>query len=221
MVLIKFSERIIMATDEGIRLGFSDGRPLLTSLADINHALADIGSHVWPLDLHHASPDIQRLLLQPALTKAEAERVEAHFLLPRERLLGVIAGAGRAPHVPGGGALTTEVLTHGYSYPQLYLVQDKVDYSRFDRFHVNVADDGTGVDEVMQLLSGSGIVIVQRLRNVSVLTLHLDSPGWIVTYDGDNPHIGSLTKAEPGTKVLVQAIGPARWRMRYEGDVRI
>ncbi len=94
-------------------------------------------------------------------------------------------------------------------------------YSRFDRFHVNAADDGTGIDEVMQILSGGGIVIVQRLRNAGVLTLHLDSPGWIVTYDGNNWHIGSLTKAEPGTKVLVQAIGPARWRMRYEEDARI
>jgi hypothetical protein len=210
-----------MATDEGIQLGFSDGRPLLTALVDINRILADIGSHVWPFDLGHAPSEIQRLLQQATLTKAEAEKVEAHFLLPRERLLEVIAGAGRAPHVPGGGALTTEVLTHGYSYPQLYLVQDKVDYSRFDRFHVNVADDGRGVDEVMQVLSGRGIVIVQRLRKASVLTLHLDSPGWIVTYDGSNPHIGSLTKAEPGTKVLVQAIGPAQWRMRYDEDVRI
>ena len=207
-----------MAADEGVRLRFSDGRPLLTSLADINRILADIGSHVWPLDLRRAPSEIQRLLQQPTLTKTEAEKVEAHFLLPRERLLEVIAVAGRAPHVRGGGALTTEVLTHAYSYPQLYLVQDNVDYSRFDRFHVNVADDGTGVDEVMQLLSGSGIVIVQRLRKASVLTLHLDSPGWIATYDGNNSHIGSLTKAEPGTKVLVQAIGPARWRMRYEDD---
>ncbi len=210
-----------MATDQGIRLEFSDGRPFLTSLAEINQTLTDIGSRAWPLDIHQAPPRIQRLLQQHALTKAESDELEAHFLLPRERLLEVITAAGRVPHVPDGGALTTEVLTHGYSYPQLYLVQDGVSYSRFDRFHVNAADDGTGIDEVMQILSGGGIVIVQRLRNAGVLTLHLDSPGWIVTYDGNNWHIGSLTKAEPGTKVLVQAIGPARWRMRYEEDARI
>jgi hypothetical protein len=208
-----------MATEVGIRLELPDGQSHLTSLADINHALADIGSRVWPLDLRHAPSAIRELLEQPALTTAKADRVLAHFLLPRERLLEVIAGAGRGPHVPGGGALRTEGVTHGYWYPQLYLVQDNVDYSRFDRIHVNVADDGTGVDEVMQILSGSGIVVAQRSLNGSVLTLYLDSPGWIVSYDGNNPHIGSLTKAEPGTKVLVQAIGPARWKVRYERDV--
>lgn len=211
------------ATEDGVRLEFSSGRPPLTSLADVNDALADVGSRVWPLDLRTAPADVQRLLVQPALTEAEAERVMAHFLLPRERLLEVITGAGRKPRVPGGGEMTTFVSPHGYSYPQLFVVLDDVDYSRFDRFHVNVADDGTGVDEVMQILSGRGVVLLQRLPSWDVLTLHLDCPGegagWIVTYDGDNPHIGSISGAEPGTKVLMQVIGPARWVMRYEGDV--
>lgn len=76
--------------------------------------------------------------------------MEAHFLLSRERLLELIVRAGRTPHVPTGGALTTVVLTHGYSYPQLYLVQQDMDYTRFDRFHVNVADDGTGVANALR-----------------------------------------------------------------------
>ena len=108
--------------------------------------------------------DVQRLLGQPTLTNAEEERLKAHFLLSRERLLDVIGDAGRKPHVEGGGALSTTVLSHGYSYPQLWVVQGGIDYSRFDRFHVNVADDGTGVDEVLQILSGQGIVI--RLRPI-------------------------------------------------------
>jgi hypothetical protein len=207
-----------MAADAGIRLEFSDGRPTLTVVADINAALADVGSHVWPLDLPDAPAEIHRLLAQPILTTAEAERIKTHFLLPRTRLLEVIRGAGRTPHVQDGGALTTVVSTHGYSYPQLYLVKENDDYSRFDTFHVNVADDGTGVDEVLQLLSGSGIVILQRTRGSTVFALHLDRPGWLVTYDGGNPHIGSLSQAKAGTKVLVQIIGPAMWRMKYDGD---
>jgi hypothetical protein len=208
----------LMATDAGIRLEFSDGRPALTAISDVNAALADVGSHVWPLDLHHVPAEMQRLLLQPTLTTDEAERLKAHFLLPRARLLEVIMNAGRTPHVQDGGALTTVVSTHGYSYPQLYLVKQNDDYSRFDRFHVNVADDGTGVDEVLQLLSGRGIVILQRMRHATVLSLYLDRPGWLVTYNGGNPHIGSLSQAEVGTKVLVQIVGPAIWRMRYEED---
>ena len=117
--------------------------------------------------------------------------------------------------------MTTVVSTHGYSYPQLYLVLENDDYTRFDRFHVNVADDGTAVDEVLQVLSGGSIVIVQRVGSATVLTLHLDSPGWLVTYNGGNPHIGSLTRAEVGTKVLVQIIGPPLWRMIYEGDASL
>lgn len=210
-----------MAADAGIRLQFSDGRPALTSLADINDALADIGSHVWPLDLQHIPAEIHRLLLQPTLTTIEAEKLKAHFLLPRARLLEVISGAGRTPHVQDGGALTTVVSTHGYAYPQLYLVRENDDYSRFDRFHVNVADDGTGVDEILQLLSGRGVVILQRSRSATVLTLRLDRPGWLVTYNGGNPHIGSLSKADAGTTVLVQIIGPPLWRMRYEGDASL
>ena len=47
--------------------------------------------------------DLQRrLLTQPTLTDAEADRVRTHFLLPRERLLEIIEAAGRKPNVPGG-----------------------------------------------------------------------------------------------------------------------
>ena len=210
-----------MTPEIGIRLEYSDGRSALTSLSHANSALAGVGSRVWPLDLTGVPADVRRLLEQPTLTGAEEERLKVHFLLSRERLLEIIGDASRKPHVEGGGALSTSVVSHGYSYPQLWVVQGGIDYSRFDRFHVNVADDGTGVDEVLQLLSGRGVVIRQRLPTGVVLTLHLDCPGdsvgWLVTYDGGNPHIGSLSAAAPGTKALVQAIGPERWSVRYKG----
>lgn len=49
--------------------------------------------------------------------------MKTHFLLPRERLLEIIAATGRKPNVPGGGELTTSVATHGYTYPHLWIVQ--------------------------------------------------------------------------------------------------
>jgi hypothetical protein len=150
----------------------------------------------------------------------ESERIKTHFLLSRQRLLEIISDAGRMPQVPGGGELTTVVSPHNYSYPQLYVVQDGIEYSRFDRFHVNIADDGSGVDEIMQLLSGSGVRLFQQAPGGGVLTLHLgcanDEIGWLLTYNGAHPHIGSLSAAAPGTKVLMQVIGPAHWVMRYE-----
>ena len=203
----------------GLRFEASGSPAVMTDLDDVNRELAAVESKVWPLDLRSAPVDVRRLLARPTLEAAETARVTDHFLLSRERLLEIIAEAGRTPNVPGGGALSTHVDSHGYSYPQLWLVQGGVDYTRFDRFHVNTADDGTGVDEVMQLLSGAGIVIRHRRPDGTVLVLHVDCPGddagWLVTYDGGHPHIGSLSSARPGTKALVQAIGPPHWSVRY------
>jgi hypothetical protein len=35
----------------------------------------------------------------------------------------------------------------------------------------------------------------------------------VLTYDGNRPHMGSLTRAQVGTKLVVQAIGPAEWEV--------
>ncbi len=129
---------------DGGRLAFSDRRPFLTSLEEVNATLANIDSRVWPLDLGSAPTEMQRVLKQPTLTDSGVERVKEYFLMPRERLLEIITDAGREPRVPSGGALTTFLPSHAYSYPQLFVVLDDVKYSRFDRFHVNVADTTLG-----------------------------------------------------------------------------
>ena len=203
----------------GLHLERGDGFALV-EIGAVNAALARFGARVWPLDLGGVAPDIRNLLAQPTLDAAEVERIKAALLLSREALLAKLAEAGRSPHVPGGGALETAVANHGYSYPQLFVVEAGADYTRFDRFHVNVAEDDTGVDEVMQILSGGGVRILQRLPDGEPVTLTLDCPaaeqGWTVTYDGAVPHIGSMSSAAPGTKALMQVFGPARWTMRYD-----
>ena len=205
---------------QGLRLEFSDARAPVTDLADVNHVLSEIGAGVFPLGLSEVPVDVRQLLTQRTLTETEVDRVKAQFLLSRERLVEIISATGRPPNTPGGGELKTFDATHGYYYPQLWVAQDDVDYSRFDRLHRNTADDGVGVNEVGQLLAGRNFFVQHRMPDGQVVTVTLDCPGndhgWIVTYDGGNPHIGSFSKAEPGTKVLVQVIGPARWSMRYE-----
>jgi hypothetical protein len=206
------------SNEEGVRLEFFSRRPSVTTIADVNKLLAPFGSRIGLLDLRSAPIAVRQLLNEPTLNDAEAAQVKEHFLLSRKRILDLIAEAGRAPQVPGGGEMSTRDVAHDVTYPQLYVVGAGVDYSRLDRFHVNITSDSTGVDEVMQILSGGGVRLLQHLPDEGLVALHLDcvrdSFGWIVTYDGGYPHIGSISGGQP--KVLVQVIGPARCAAKYE-----
>lgn len=208
-----------MNSVEGISLEFSDRRAVPETLDGINSELRELGAGIWPLDLRHELADIRSLLAKPKLNGAEVDRVKQHFLLPMDRLLEVVANAGRSPQIPGGGATSTFVANHGYGYPQLYQVEEGIDYSRFDRLHVNVAPDGGGVDEVFQMLAGSGFVIRQRLDDGEILTIRLDcrdlEQGWLGTYSGVRPHIGSVSSATVGSKFLVQVFGTPEWNLTY------
>ena len=203
---------------DGISLELKpSGRTVLGAEA-ANEALATFGTGLWPIDLTAASDDVRVLLSRPKLTSAEVAIVREAFLLPRERLLEVIVASGREPSVPDGGELSTLDVANNVTYPQLYIVEAGVDYSRFDRLHQNQADDGTELDEVLSILSGSGVRLIQRLPDGNEATLQVDcvdgQTGWLLSYGG-HPHIGSFTGASPGTKALVQAIGPVRWQARY------
>jgi hypothetical protein len=212
-----------MVRASSIRLEFSDGHPALIGIENIdaiNAALSTVGAGVWPFDLSAAPPMIRTLVAQPDLSDADKTILLDHFWLPRERLMETLAAAGRDPNVPGGGALETRVANQDYGYPQLWTVRANTDYRRFDRFHVNVSHDGTGVDEVLQMLSGIGVVVQLQTPDGGVLTLRLDCPGaeqgWLITYNGGRPHIGSLSSAMPGTKLVVQAFGPPVWSLSYD-----
>jgi hypothetical protein len=209
----------MVETGTGIRLEFSDKRLPLTSLTLINVALKEVGARVWPIDLTQAPDDVRQLLTQENLTLAQLAYVVKHFEISRERLLDILAEVDRVPHVDQGGELTTLVRSQNYKYPNLYVVDKAEDYSRFDRFHINVAEDGTGTDEFMQVLSGGDVLINQQLPNKESLSLHLscfkDTKGWLISYNGKTPHIGSLSNAEAGSKILMQIIGPPTWDIQY------
>jgi hypothetical protein len=115
--------------------------------------------------------------------------------------------------------MSTFDATNGVTYPQLYVVEAGADYTRFDHFDVNATTDGPGIDEVMQILCGGGLRVLQHLPGEGEFAVVINcvpgEGGWIVTYDGGRPHIGSFTGAQAGTKIVVQAIGPPRWEVRY------
>lgn len=194
----------------------------VTSLAEINQILSVVGARLWPLDLRQGDSGTRQLLKKSTLNEDEVTRVMRHYLLSRERLLEIVSAARRRPHIEGGGELTTVDATHQVTYPELYQVEAGVDYSRFDRFHANLTDENTGVDEFMQVLAGSGVRFLQHLPQGGDLVLELGCPdsasGWLLSYDGAIPHIGSISGCTAGSKVLMQIIGPAHWSMRYKNE---
>jgi hypothetical protein len=208
-----------MQPERGIRLEREGERADLSSREQVNAALAPVGTRIWPQDWSDLPNDLKDFLADPDPPPERTAEVMPHFLLPRERLLEVLAQAGRRPHVPGGGALTTLDETHGVTYPQLYVAQAGADFSRFDRMHINVGADGTPVDDVVQLLCGSGLVLQQRLPSGETVKVSLACPahdaGWLLTVDCAIPFIGSFSAASAGTKAVSQVIGPARWKMEY------
>ena len=207
-----------MPNEKGARLEFSDGRPPIVDIESINGVLATIGTRIWTRDLTSVPTEVRTLLRQSTLSPSEAEQIKTHFLYPQQRLVEIIKSAGREPNVPDGGKLETFVTTLGCWYPQLHVIEEGVDYSRFEKFHVNTADDGTAVDEIIQLLSGSEFVYHLRTPDGLILMVHLacigDETGMLLTFNGKTPHLGKVSKATPGTKILNQAIGPAQWVIR-------
>ncbi len=201
-----------------LRLWLPDRDAVVCDREEINAVLQRVGAHVWPLDTASAPAEIRALLQANSLDQEQSQKVQSHFLWSREQLLECIKAAGRKPGTAGGGLLSTTDKTHEVNYPQLYQVLEGIDYTRFDRFHVNRSLTQTGVDEVMHVLSGNGVVLRQKIPDYGSFRLEIDCPpdqGWTLTYDGDLPHIGSLSGASLGTKVLMQIIGPAEWEMIY------
>lgn len=198
----------------------AEGR--LTDLDAINEALLPSGTRLWWRDLSSEPTDVRELLANPQPDAVEQARLLDHFLLSRDRILDIVRAAGRTPETPDGGSMSTLDATHDVQYPQLYLVEPGVDYTRFDRLHVNTADDGTGVDEVMQVLSGTGVRLIQILPDYGSVTLHVDCPSpdtaWTITYGGAFPHVGSISGCSPGSKIHMQVIGAPEWQMRYTDD---
>ncbi len=197
----------------------TDNGDLLTDLDAVNDFMAPHHCKVWPLDLSDLPDDVRGALDTEHTSSRQAELIARHFLLPRERLLELIAECGREPHVPGGGALSTHVMPHDYDYPRLFEIHTGDHITTFDRFHSNHADDGTGVDEIVQMLRGTGLLMRHRLPHGAEWSLRMSCPGpdqgWMSTYEGAHPHIGSPAEATPGSKFLVQVIGPPQWTMDY------
>ncbi|MDI3325805.1 hypothetical protein QKW35_15600 [Pontibacterium granulatum] len=159
-----------------------------------------------------------------AITQEEADQLLSHFSLHRGQLLEEIDKAGRKPEAHRGGYLSTSEIGIA-PYPKVYdmrAMSPEVKaflQKKFGLLHVNSADNGVGIDEVMTIVSGGPWTWFFALPDnvVGKLTLGhvgLERKAWRISYPGLGPHGGYLD-AEYGL-VVAYAHGPKNFVMRYE-----
>lgn len=209
---------------EDIKLSYSNGKPATMGLDNVNAVLYSIGVHVSTLSIPEEASPLLKTSQTRSLNPDEAAKLISIFSMDREDLLDQISKAGREPTIPQGGYLTTS--EDGVPpYPKVYdmkaMTPETIFYlqEKFGKLHVNSADSGTGIDEVMTIVSGGPWTWFFVLPDnvVGKLTLgHVNSDGqaWRISYPGIVPH-GGFLDAEYGL-VVAYAHGPKNFVMRYE-----
>ena len=207
-----------------LRLSYSDGRPDTMGVDDVNLVLRSVGVRVGVVPLPEEAKPILKISQTRALESSETEKLLSIFSLDRGQLLEEIKQAGREPEAHRGGFLTTSEVDVP-PYPKIYDIRALTPEVRhflqekFGKLHVNSADDGMGIDEVMTIVSGGPWVWFFVLPDdvVAKLTLGhvgLEGTGWRISYPGLVPH-GGFLDPEYGL-VVAYAHGPKSFVMRYE-----
>lgn len=207
-------------------LTFSDGRESAVDLKQINNVLHTVGVHLDEVIIPEKANTILNISRTKALSPWQKEQILSIFELNRKALLKQIRQAGRKPAIENGGSLSTHE-ENVPPYPKIYDLkamdeQDRIDAQhKFGKLHVNYAEDGTGVDEVMTLVSGGPWTWFFLLKDNTVAKLTMSKvtskgPGWRLSYPGLTPH-GAFMDAKDG--ICVAYIhGPKVWQMHYEAE---
>lgn len=208
-----------------VSLKFSDGRADMQGVAAVNQVLNQVGVNITT---HNIPAEIQPVLAQSlhrSLNHEEREQVMQAFQLNREDLLHYTQLAGRKPAVKGGGNLTPKEGDNGYPYlfdaSQMDNQARKYVLEKYGRLHVNSADDGTDLDEVMTVVSGGPFRWAFTLKDGTVARLDVDpiqgnDPAVRVAYHGLGMHAG-IIEAEHGV-FIGYGFGPERFTIRYQSD---
>lgn len=211
------------AETEGAVLHFSDGRPAVRGVAEVNAVLGTAGVHLSRIPLPARARSLLESSAHAPLTDEQQRELLAMFALSRDEVLEQVRLAGRQPVLPQGGSLTTRE-SGVPPYPKVYDLKSMSDSDRlaardkFARLHVNATDDGIGVDEVMSLVAGGPWTwfflldgnVVARLQMARVAP---GDAGWRLSYPGLTPHGGHF-HATDGL-VIAYITGPKEWQMRY------
>lgn len=207
-----------------LKLSYSDGRTVTTGLNNVNAVLTQVGVRVSKVALPKAASSILKTSQTRAINSEETKELISIFSLNRGELLDQITKAGRKPATHRGGFLSTSEIGVA-PYPKVYdmkaLTPEVAAYlqEKFGKLHVNSSENGSGIDEVMSVVSGGPWTWFFLLPNdvIGKLALGyvgLDGPGWRISYPGIVPHGGYLD-SESGL-IVAHAHGPKNFVMRYE-----
>lgn len=211
-------------TQKNITLSFSDGSADVVGIENINTILKKVGVCVSTVVIPAQAKPILEMSRTRALKKDEADNLISLFYLNREELLEQIAKAGRKPAVDNGGFLSTKEEAMS-PYPKVYdmkalspeitvFLQEK-----FGKLHVNISENGSGIDEVMTIVSGGPwtwffVLPNNVLGKLTLGNVGINDAAWRISYPGLGPH-GGFFDAENGL-VVAFAHGSERFEMSYE-----
>ncbi|MCP1232025.1 hypothetical protein [Acetobacter indonesiensis] len=206
-----------------VSLRFPDERSDIVDLDEVNEVLRTIGVRVSTVDIPPNAKPILKKYETEALSDSDKSRLIELFNLTHEDLLEEVRLAGRTPTVAGGGVMTRD--TTGNVYPNVIdmrtVTQEDRKYflDKYGRLHVNSANDGTGIDEVMTVVSGGPFRWAFTLKDGSVarFTIERISPNGKavrVSYPGLGMHAGIV---DPEYGIMISfAHGPQEFVMRYD-----
>ncbi len=209
-----------------LKLEYSDGSEATVGLEGVNDVLRTVGVHVSTVPIPQDALPILEESHTRAITAEEEAQMISFFELTREDLLAEIEAASREPTVENGGSLVTSEPDVA-PYPKVYDM-NKMDadtrvwvHKKFGPLHINHSEDGTGIDEVMTIVSGGPWTWFFELPGdvIGKLTfgyVGLDGEAWRVSYPGINPH-GGFLNPEFGL-VVAYAHGPEQFTIHFDEE---
>lgn len=211
-------------TQHFVTLKFSDGRPGITGIESVNAVLRAVGVRASTVDIPEPAKPILKASLTRPVDEDEQWRLIGLFNLNRADLLEQVQLAGRTPEMHRGGFLDTREGDTA-PYPKVYdmkaLAPDVHTWvlNRYGRLHVNSADNGLGIDEVMTVVSGGPFTWMFVLPDGVVARLTVEEivesgPAIRLSYPGIGIHAGWM---EPKQGLIVAfAHGPESFTIRFD-----
>ncbi|MGJ0626337.1 hypothetical protein [Xenorhabdus bovienii] len=207
-----------------VSIKFSDGRNDVVGVDNANAILREVGVRISLVSIPEEAKPIIKVSKTRATNDEEKKKLISIFNLNRADFLEQIRLAGRTPAVNRGGYLsTTEVDVP--PYPKVYDMKEMTDetkkyvLSKFGRLHVNSSEDGSGIDEVMTVISGGPLNWFFVLNNGVTANVLVNEVGpndqaIRLSYPGLGPHGGFINAAQG--LLVAYAHGPETFVMRYE-----